>query len=89
MLPMNPFSAPRPQIKSVLQFPTVSEETPQSPNTLNQFIDQRLTGFHGKSRTVTLPNASSLGGSAISKNQDNTRCVIAGKDCERILTCQA
>lgn len=84
MLPLNPFSTPRPAAKPMLQFPPIAEGPSRPLYYTDPFIDQRLSGFRGKSRSATLSNVSSMGGSVICKNQDGTRCVVAGKDCENV-----
>ena len=72
----------------MLQFPPIAEGPSRPPYYTDPFIDQRLSGFRGKSRSATLSNVSSLGGSVICKNQDGTRCVVAGKDCEYVYLSQ-
>ncbi|THH12229.1 hypothetical protein EW145_g102 [Phellinidium pouzarii] len=52
---------------------------------IEAFSDARTHGYRGPSRSVTLSNTSSPGGSAISRSQDCERCVVAGKDSLRIL----
>lgn len=48
----------------------------------------RMNATPGNTRSVTCYNASSPGGSAISKSPDEERCVVAGKDCMSIYTCR-
>jgi hypothetical protein len=45
------------------------------------FTDSRTHGYSGPLRTVHLTHMSSNGGGAIAKNDDGTRCVVAGKEC--------
>ncbi|KAI0003209.1 hypothetical protein BJV74DRAFT_812265 [Russula compacta] len=49
------------------------------------YTDARLHGYQGPTRTVRLPGAVSSGGGAIAKSEDGERCVVAGKECLRIL----
>jgi WD repeat-containing protein 24 len=44
------------------------------------FTDSRTHGYSGPLRTVHLAHISSNGG-AIAKNDDGTRCVVAGEEC--------
>ncbi|KAI5115697.1 hypothetical protein M0805_002561 [Coniferiporia weirii] len=80
----NPFSTPMPATRPTLQLPSPLH-TSHIPTPSESFSDARTHGYRGPSRSVTLQNASSRGGSAISKSQDGERCVVAGKDSLRIL----
>ncbi|PAV21322.1 WD40 domain containing protein [Pyrrhoderma noxium] len=56
--------------------------TPIPPSSSKQ---NKKNQTQGNTRSVTCYNASSPGGSAISKSPDEERCVVAGKDSLRIL----
>ncbi|KAH8118718.1 WD40 repeat-like protein [Phellopilus nigrolimitatus] len=79
----NPFSTPMP-VRPTIQLPG-PPLLPRPGSFSEQFSDARLHGYQGPSRSVTLQNASSPGGSAISKSQDGERCVVAGKESLRII----
>ncbi|KAI0255356.1 hypothetical protein BJV78DRAFT_1273608 [Lactifluus subvellereus] len=49
------------------------------------YIDARLQGYQGPTRTVRLPGAAASGGGTIAKSEDGERCVVAGKESLRIL----
>jgi hypothetical protein len=45
------------------------------------YIDARLQGYQGPTRTVRLAGAAASGGGPIAKSEDGVRCVVAGKEC--------
>lgn len=45
------------------------------------YIDARLQGYQGLTRTVRLAGAAASGGGPIAKSEDGVRCVVAGKEC--------
>ena len=45
------------------------------------YSDSRLHGPQGPSRHVRIPAATTPGGGIIAKNEDGTRCVVAGREC--------
>ncbi|KZT07377.1 uncharacterized protein LAESUDRAFT_677793 [Laetiporus sulphureus 93-53] len=51
----------------------------------DMYSDSRTHGYEGPIRYVRTSRAASSGGGAIAKNEDGTRCVIAGKESLRIL----
>jgi hypothetical protein len=54
-----------------------------NPNVFQDlYSDSRDHGPQGPSRTVRFPRATSNGGGTISKSEDGSRCVVAGKECE-------
>ncbi|THH21492.1 hypothetical protein EW146_g117 [Bondarzewia mesenterica] len=58
----------------------------QSLHTLSDiYSDARTHGYQGPIRTVRLPRATPSGNGALSKSEDGTRCVVAGRECLRIL----
>lgn len=80
----NPFSTPMPAsaaaTRPTLQLSGLSSLHRPSPS-VEAFSDSRTHAHRGPSRAVTLYNASSAGGSAISKSPDGERCAVVGKDC--------
>jgi hypothetical protein len=46
------------------------------------YSDSRGHGTQGPTRNVRIPRTASSGASAIAKNEDDSRCVVAGIDCE-------
>ncbi|KAH8107815.1 hypothetical protein BXZ70DRAFT_912770 [Cristinia sonorae] len=55
------------------------------PSFYDQYSDSRTHGYQGPNRHVRLTHASSFGGGSIAKSEDDTRCVVAGKESLRIL----
>ncbi|KAN0107163.1 hypothetical protein V8E52_010470, partial [Russula decolorans] len=55
------------------------------PSSPESYTDARLHGYQGQTRTVRLPGTAPSGGGAIAKSEDGMRCVVAGKECLRIL----
>ncbi|KAG9315433.1 hypothetical protein JVU11DRAFT_3043 [Chiua virens] len=49
------------------------------------FSDSRFHGYQGPSRNVRLPRATTSAGGTIAKNEDGTKCVVAGRESLRIL----
>jgi hypothetical protein len=70
--------------------PQASSQRPQRPSihitsSSELYTDARLHGYQGQTRTVRLPGTAPSGGGAIAKSEDGMRCVVAGKECLRIL----
>ncbi|KII91642.1 hypothetical protein PLICRDRAFT_515536 [Plicaturopsis crispa FD-325 SS-3] len=69
-------TTPRSRTTSILQNHT-------APSDL--FSDSRTHGYPGPIRNVRLPRVTSPGGGAVSRSEDESRCVVAGKESLRIL----
>ncbi|TFK37938.1 hypothetical protein BDQ12DRAFT_713152 [Crucibulum laeve] len=68
----------------------MSTSTPQLSiqtflNPFDVYTDARSHGYQGPTRNVRLPRATPSGGGTIAKNEDGTRCAVAGKESLRIL----
>ena len=60
--------------------PGSSGSDPIEPVVL-KFSDARFHGYQGPVRSVSVCNASSVGGGAISRGPDRAHCVVAGREC--------
>ena len=78
MLPPSP-SHTRPRRPS-LNIPLSSSHS--FSNIAEIYSDARTHGYKGPSRTVRLSRAIPSGDGALSKSEDGTRCVVAGRECE-------
>ncbi|KAF9807356.1 hypothetical protein IEO21_08250 [Rhodonia placenta] len=72
---------------SVSQRPSIQHIGPASLLTVppDAYSDSRTHGPKGPTRHVRLSRATSRGGGAIAKGEDESRCVVAGRESLRIL----
>lgn len=47
-----------------------------------QYSDARTHGYQGRSRFVSIHNASSVGGGSISMGPDRLHSAVAGRECQ-------
>ncbi|TDL29867.1 hypothetical protein BD410DRAFT_45075 [Rickenella mellea] len=79
-----PFTTTPPSRPSIVVPGTSSLSIAPATHEAFKFTDSRNHGYQGPTRSVTLPRASTSGGT-FAKSQDGMRCVVAGRESLRIL----